>query len=340
MSEERLTVNAGQAGIEEFILNSWRPDEFRNNQPYYKGAPCPLSSADYRANAFLQREEWEALDAAIVKRAAQKFNIYADLTSMGLTTRGSIAEWYTKWRVESEVTAASVTMDFETDPEGDRPDFKTYGQPVPIISKAFSIGRRELATARASGTPLDTSAAEACAAAVAEMVEQIIIDGDTSVVVNSAPIYGLQTIAGRYQLTAAGDFGTLSNIEPTFVEDMLPTMHGRRFHGPWNIYIHPTQYGEGNARYTDGTGSRGWQELLALPEINAVKPNDLVDAGEFLAIQMTSDVIDYRLALSLETRRWEHPSGSRMFYVVAMMGTPRIKTQYDGYSGIVHGSGC
>jgi len=339
MSEE-LTINAGREQIEGFILNSWRPAEFRNGQPYgADGHPCPLSSQDLRTNAFLRREEWEAMDAAIVRRAEQRLNIYGDLRSMGLISPGSVAEWYTTWKVESEMTAASVTMDFETDPEGDRTEFKVYGQPVPIISKAFSIGRRELATARAAGVPLDMSAAEACGAAVAEMVEQIIVDGDTSIVVNSAPIYGLQTIAGRYQLTAAGDFGTLSNIEPTFVEDFLPTMHGRRFHGPWNIYMASTQYAQLLQRY-DSTGDRALGELLALPGINKIVPNDMVDAGEFLGIQMTRDVIDYREALRLETRRWEHPSGSRMFYVVCLMGVPRIKTQYDGYSGIVHGSGC
>jgi len=338
--EENLTINAGKTAIEDMILNSWKPAEFRNGQPYgADGHPCALSSQDLRANAFLQREEWEALDAAIVKRAAQRFSIYNDLMAAGLRSQGSVSEWYTKWRVESEVTAASVSMDFETDPEGDRPDYKVYGQPVPIISKSFSIGRRELATARASGTPLDTSAAEACGAAVAEMVEQIIVDGNTSVVVNGAPIYGLQTITGRYAPTAEGDFGTLSNIEPTFVEDFLPTMHTRRFHGPWNIYLHPTQYGELMQRY-DSTGDRALGELLELPEINVIKPNDLVDAGEYIGIQMTSDVIDYREALSLETRRWDHPSGSRMFYVVLLMGVPRIKTQYDGYVGVVHGSGA
>ena len=340
MSE--LKFNAGKDGIEEFILNSWKPAEFVNGQPYDEsGHPCPLSSADFRANAFLQREEWESLQGAVIKRAAQRLNIYQDLLGAGLISQGSVAEWSTKWRVESEVTAASVTMDFETDPEGDRPDYKVYSQPVPIISKAFSIGRRELATARASGTPLDMSAAEACGVAVAEMVEQIIIDGNTSIVVNAMPIYGLQTIAGRYQLTAAGDFGTLSNIEPTFVEDFLPTMHGRRFHGPWNIYIANQQYGELLQRY-ESTGDRALGELLALPDINAIKPNDLVDDGEFLGVQMTSDVIDYRQALGIETRRWEHPSGSRMFYVVLLMGVPRIKTQHGdtAYSGIVHGSGC
>jgi hypothetical protein len=337
---EQLTVNTGRSDIEEFILNSWRPEEFKNGQPYYDGHPCPLSSADLRTNAFLQREEWESLDAAIVARAKQRLNIYGDLISMGLRSQGSVAEWYSKWRVASEVTAAAVTMDFETDPEGDRPDHKIYGVPVPIISKAFSIGRRELASARASGTPLDTSAAEECATSVAEMVEQIIVDGNTSIVVQGDSIPGLRTVTGRYNPAAAGDFGTLSNIEPTFVEDVLPTMHTRRYHGPWNFYMHPTQYGEMQQRYTDGSGARALQELLALPEINAIKPNDLMTAGEFIGLQMTRDVIDYREALSLETRRWEHPSGSRLFYVVLLMGTPRLKINYATQTGVAHVTGA
>ena len=41
-----------------------------------------------------------------------------------------------------------------------------------------------------------------------------------------------------------------------------------------------------------------------------------------------------------ETRRWDHPSGSRMFYVVLLMGVPRIKINYASQVGVVHVTGA
>lgn len=338
MSKNIVTCSAG-ADTVELLTNSWRPARFKDGLPYdEQDRLCTLSERDLRSNAFLQRSEWETLDAAIIPRAEQRMNILSDLTSAGLITQGSPAEWYSTWRVASEVVEADVSMDFETQVREDRPDMKTYGVPVPIMSASFSIGRRELMTARANGTPLDTSAAEASGVAVGEKVEEIIIDGNTSIVLQGNSIPGLQTLAARYQGSAEGDFGILSNIYPTFL-DLIAQMGALRYHGEFNVYIANNQYNEMLEVY-DSTGETALERVLRLPKISAVKVNDLVDDGEFLAVQMSPDVIDYREALSLETRRWEHPSGARMFYLVLLMGAPRLKTDYEGTAGIAHYTGC
>ena len=88
--------------------------------------------------------------------------------------------------------------------------------------------------------------------------------------------------------------------------------------------------------YSDGTGDRGIDRVLALPQIQSVDWNHLMTAGEFVVAQMTRDVVEIRQAMPLQVMRYDHPSGQRAFFVVVMAGVPRLKTDFDGYSGIAH----
>lgn len=315
--------------IGEFVTNSWRPKFFDK-----KGQPLDQNKRPI-ANALLNREEWERLDAGIIARAKQKLNAWGDLVSSGLTSPGSLAEWYSRWRVASEMVAADVTMDFETQVDADRTERKTYGVPVPLISKTFSIGRRELLTARASGTSLETSEADAATDAVVEMAETMLIDGNTNIVIQGNSIPGYRTLSARYTTTAAGDFGTLSNVYSTFTA-LLSVLADRRYNGPYRVYMARTQYFEMLDYYSDGTGDRGIDRVLALPQIQSIDWNHLMTDGEFVVAQMSRDVVEIRQAMPLQVMRYDHPSGQRAFFVVVMAGVPRLKTDFAGYSGIAH----
>jgi uncharacterized linocin/CFP29 family protein len=324
-----LQVMQGQTEIEEFVANSWRPR-------YWTPDGIPLDAQKRpRTNSYLSREEWEALDSMILQRATQKLKAWGDVMSAGLTTPGSLAEWYTKWRVASEVTEADVTMDFETGIEQDRVDRHTYGVPVPLISKMFSIGKRELITARAGGVALEDSEAMAATDAVTEKAEEMLIDGSTSVVIQGDSIPGYRTINGRYTTTADGDFGTISNILST-IRSMIKTMAGRRYRGTFNLYMAITQYFEMLEYYSDGTGDRAIDRVQNLPQIGSVDWCDLMTDGEFVAVQMSRDVVEIREAMPLQVMQYEHPSGNRAFFVVVMSAVPRIKTDHAGYSGVAH----
>ena len=332
MNINELQITQDPQAIGEFVTNSWRPAGWVKVNGQWMPADWNKKPI---ANALLNREEWEALDAAIIARAKQKLNAWGDLIAAGLTSPGSLAEWYTKWRVASEMTAADVTMDFETNVDEDRTERKTYGQPVPLISKMFSIGRRELLTARATGTALEDNEAMAATDAVTEMMEKMLIDGDTSIVIGGSAIYGYRTLSARYTASAAGDFGTLSNVYGTFTS-LLSALAGYRYWGPFNVYMARAQYFEMLDYYSDGTGQRGIDRVQALPQINKVDYNDLMTAGQFCVAQMTKDVVDIRQAMPLQVMRYDHPSGNRAYFVVVAAGVPRLKTDYAGYAGIAH----
>lgn len=327
----------------DFITNSWRPYGFnKRGQPVDERGGLMVNSRALQTNAFLNREEWEVLDKAVIEMGKSRLNAYQDLS--GLKRRSSLAAWYSKWRVASERVAADVTMDFRTRLNEDRTDKKTYGVPIPIISAKYSLGRRELMSARAAGQQIETFEAQEAAAAVTEKAEDILINGDTSVVVSGSSIPGYRTLSARDTATAAayggGDFGTISNITPTFL-GMLAALAAKRYYGPFNCYIHSTQYHQMLEFYTDGSGQTALERVESLPAIKSVKANDLITtAGDLVMVQMTRNVVDLEVALTLENRRWEAPDGSAMFFVVMMSAVPRLKTDYEGNAGIAHATSC
>ncbi len=341
MSNVNVNVTQDPGAISDFITNSWRPRYWdKKGRPAYADGDLMIGERALRANAFLSREEWEVLDTAVYEMAKQRLNAYADLVSAGLTRPSTLAAMYSKWRVASERIAADVTLDFRTRLTGDRTDKKTYGVPVPIISAMYSIGRRELLAARAAGQQVETFEAEEAANAVVEMAEDILINGNTAIVVSGSSIPGYRTLAARDTNTAAGygggDFGAISNIYPTFT-GILAALAAKRYYGPFQCYIHNTQYHQMLDVYSDGSGKTALERVEALPAIQSVKPNDLIGtAGDLLTVQMTRNVVDLEIALTLENRRWEAPDGSAMFFVVMMSAVPRLKTDYQGNSGVSH----
>jgi len=343
-----LQVINNKAEINDFVTNSWRPYGFIENEYGLlipvddRGAPLVTNESDLRANAFLSREEWQSLDNVVYGMAKQKLNAWADLVAAGLTRPSDVATWYTKWGVSSEQIGANVTMEFETFLSHDRTDRKWYGVPLPIVSRFYSIGRRELASLRRAGQAIESTEAMEATGAVVEKLEDILLNGSTDVTIEGGTIPGYTTLTGRETGAAAayggGDFGTISNIHPTF-RGLLSALALTRFRGPFVCYLAPTQYWEMQAVYTDGSGQTALQRVLQIPEIQAIKENDLVTAGEMIATQMSRDVVDLEIAISIENRQWESPDASRMYFVVLAAAVPRCKVNYAGDAGIGHVTG-
>lgn len=322
----------------EFLSSVWRPSGFARD-----GGIVVNGRGSLNTNAFLNREEWEVLDREVFERGKERLNILSDLQAAGLSSQIDPGVWLSKWRVASERIAAGVKMDFGSNVNMDRVDKKTYAVPVPIYSAPYYHNRREIMTARRYGTDIDATDAGEAAAAVVDQVENVIVNGRTDVQVDGNDIPGLRTLAARTTGTAAsfggGDFGTLSNIRPTFL-GVITALNANRYYGPFNIYISNTQYHQMRARHTDGSGQTALQTVEELLDVNFVKPNDRVPDGEMVWYQPTRNVIDLKVAMTLTNQRWESPDQSQMFFVAMWMGVARLKTDYAGNSGVAQVTSC
>jgi hypothetical protein len=162
-------------------------------------------------------------------------------------------------------------------------------------------------------------------------------------VIGGFGIFGMTTLAARLTATAAafggGDFGTISNIIPTFT-GILSGLAALRYYGPFGFYISNTQYYQMLAFYTDGSGQTALQRVLALPQVKYVKPSDHLADGALTGMQLTKNVVDLATALDVTNREWTSGDEMSLNYKVMMAAVPRFKTDYAGHAGVVHATAC
>lgn len=309
-----------------------------------EGFPTVQKRGELSVYSLLRKNEWEELDSAVISMVKLRLNGIQDLRDNNLVQPlGGLGTMVTQWHVASEKPLATVSMDGRTRGNRDRVDLKLYGVPVPIIHDEYEIGARELEASRRLGDTLDVTEAQASAEAVAETLENMYFNGDATVVVGGATIPGLTTLSGRLTGTAAsfggGDFGTISNILPTFT-GVLGGMAARRYYGPFGFYLSNTQYFQMLAFYTDGSGQTALQRVLQMPQIKFVKPSDSLADGYLSGVQLTKSVVDLATALDVTNREWTSGDEMALHYKVLMAAVPRLKLDYAGYAGVVHVTAC
>ena len=106
---------------------------------------------------------------------------------------------------------------------------------IPIIHKEFEIDSRDLASSRRTGQPLDTSNAEAAAAKVAELEDELIITG-------KGDYNGLYDGAGNDYSTTK-DFGTAGNAIAA-VKGAMQLLMADKIYPPYNLVLNEEQYNE------------------------------------------------------------------------------------------------
>jgi len=155
----------------------------------------------------------------------------------------------------SEMSAAQVDFLFSALSK-DTINLTRLNVPIPVLHKEFQIDRRDLESSRRMGTPLDSSAAEAAAYKVGLQEDTLLIEGYAPDGTNYR-IQGFYQAAGNDYSTAK-DFGTATNI-PDAINGAISLLIADGVYPPYNILLHPTQWGETNVLIANtGRSYREW----------------------------------------------------------------------------------
>ena len=295
-------------------------------------------------NSLLREGEWKEVDTAALAAARYPLKVVSQLRSRGLVKRlGGLGTLVSQWYMRSEVTPAQVSMTGQGAMR-DVPDLRTAGVPVPVISKEFAIDARSLDASRRLGDGIDVSAAEEAARVVAEAYDDLVLNGNTTIMLGGMTIYGLRSHPNRNTDTAAnfggGDWGTGDNAVKT-VAGMINAAMTDRHYGPYMVYVGQQQYSDAALTYlSDGTGNTPAERILKLETVAGLEMLPNLPDGEVLLVQMTSDVVRLAEAMDVQVREWASPDGMTSVFRVMLVGTPEVKARYDGKSGIVHATGA
>lgn len=337
-----LVVDFDKSGTQK-AMNSGRPFRVHSS-----GIVQVKTNNGLIVNSTLRKDEWEMLDRAVIKAARYPLKGVADLQSMGLVKPiNSLGVLVSQWNTLSAVTPAKVGMVVTETGQRDLTDATLAGVPIPVVWKEFSVESRMLEASRLGGEPLDTTNAIEASRVVSEKLEDMLFNGST-VVMNGNALYGYRTHPSRNTGTASalggGDFGTIANIVPTFA-GAIAALEADRHYGPYVAYVSEAQYNQmANVFYDDGSAQTPLERVLRLGGglISAVKsiPSDVLAAENAIVAQMTEDVVDWAQTMDTTMVEWVSGNGMTTHFCVMAVAAPRVKSKYDGKSGILHITGA
>ena len=197
------------------------------------------------------------------------------------------------------------------------------------------------------GDSIDTANGAAAARVVGEKVEDLLINGDSSVNLNGNTIYGLTSHPDRNTDTATnlggGDFGTISNIVPTF-SGILSALKADNYRGPYGVFVADTQFDQmAMSFFTDGSGQSALNRVLQIPQIQFIDSSAWLDAGEIVVVHLSRDVVELAYVQQywpITNLEWTSGDGMQSNFKVMTVFAPMVKSDYNARSGVFHCTGA
>lgn len=293
------------------------------------------------APATLRKDDWIALDTAVLKAAKQRLRFVAGLRAAGLqySVPNGIGTTVLQHERQSDITEATISMDGLRESQGDRPEFDIVNLPLPIVHKDFNFSARQVAASRSGGSPLDTTTAELAGRRVAEEVEKLALGESDSYQYGGGTIYGLKNFPQR--LTKAMTTPTSSNHATTVNEvlDMKRQSQDAGYYGPWKIYAAPVWDEFLDEDYSSSKGDNTLRErLVKIDGIQAVETVDYLSGNDMIVVQQSADVVREVIGLDVTTVQWESHGGMQLNYKVMAIMVPQLRADFNSNTGIVHGT--
>lgn len=230
---------------------------------------------------YIPTEFYEKIKSAIVQ-TARKQNIARTLMPARLI-EGGIGTMQYSFDTAVEVSDALVSWGF-TDNSEDVVGRNRQSKPIPVLHKEWRIGRRDIAAAKNGGYDLNMATVNSAAYRVANLENQIVIDGykpDGT----TYEVEGLYQSAGNTVTDALG-FDTAGNAVSA-VQKALDLFSADEINTNFNMLLNPTQYTE-LAISIFGTAKEGIREMPMVEDLiggQIIKSNWLTEGTGMLVAE-------------------------------------------------------
>ena len=328
-------------------------------RPGFKMMSAVEQEHQFRTLAPLQDKAQVLIDKAVVEVGLQRLTLVADLLARGLTYNltDPLSVAQLEWNSSNKIGAAQRTMSPAARGENKLPIVTPNRLPIYLTTDQFEIDIRTLKNSQRVGTPLDTSMVKACTRAVNEAIEDAAINGATTLDGQALTVAGYTAPgilnapnANTQSLTAAA-WTTTPVGSTVFAETMamITKLQGDKKFGPYVMYV-GTQIGNTlDTDYNSGTSNPITirQRLLQIESLQAIRVADLITSGngatpsignKVALVQMTSDVVDIVVGQAPTVIPWTSLDGFMIHNLVMAIMIPRVRSDYDGNSGICIGT--
>jgi uncharacterized linocin/CFP29 family protein len=345
-------VNGGASGSvasrlleHNFDMGSLRPYVGKDGRSYVttnSGGQLQATPTN-NANATLLRLEWTLLDEVVVRAALPRLRAVADVRGRGLqmTIPNGMAKTVLQTQAQSDISPASISMDGISDSVSDRPVYNLTNLPLPILHKDFQFSARQLAVSRNGNMPLDLSMAELSARRVAEEAEQLLLGVMGQYEFGGGLIYGFTNFPSRITKTLNSPLLSAWVARTTLLDVLAMRLLSQQHlhYGPWVLYVSLAwdQYLDDDLSIYKGDLTLR-DRLRRIDGIEDVVTLDYLNGYDMVLVQMTTDVVREVVGMDITTVQWETHGGMQLNFKVMCILVPQLRADFNGNTGIVHGS--
>lgn len=285
-------------------------------------------------------DAWRRLDtrgAMIQRDVLAVFNRLAQAN----TTPLSVADLVSYFPQISDSGDVSVSMDGRHTGKADQAVVKYVGTPVPAVTSEARFGWRQMEVIRKGGGMIDTETLANHQRKVTEKAEDLVLNGDTSVVVGGSTIYGLRTHPQRNTDTHGFDLSaaTGANWLATF-QKLINALVGDNAFGRVTVFLNYADWVYASINeFTAGYPKTILQRLREIEQVQEIIPAGRVPADNVLGVAGldNGDWGSILSAMPMATvPKARHNAQDDYVFQVLMMAAPQLRTDFDGRAPFAH----
>lgn len=285
-------------------------------------------------------DAWRRLDGRFAQIQRDVLNVFNRLAAAN-TTPLSVADLVSYFGQISDSGQVSVTMDGRHTGSADQATVKYVGTPVPAITSEARFGWRQMAVIQKGGGMIDTDTVSNHQRRVAEKLESLVLNGDSSIVVGGATIYGLRTHPQRNTDVHGFDLSatTGANWLAAF-QRLINALVADNAFGRVTVFLNYADWVYASINeFTAGYPKTILQRLREIEQIADIIPASRVPADDLIGIAgiETGDWGSILSAMPMATvpKVRQNAQDDYVFQVMAM-AAPQLRSDFDGKSPIAH----
>ncbi len=327
---------------EQFLL--WNRREFNRRQEVM--ASTTLANVgevgDMIGNAeTLPRDVWGEWDRDAVELQRDILAVYNDLAA-SVSTPMPIGKLIHHFRTLSDSGDVNVSLDGRSKARSDQPLTSYHGTPLPIFDSRFGYGWRQMAAASTEGFSLEPEGRLNANRKVAERLEAMCLDGESSIVVDGNQLYGMRNHPKRNTRTTGQALNGATG--PQWVADVTATLkllHDANFRVPVTLYVNfDDWFYASNTDYSTQYPNKSIaQRVREIDGIREVVVGSKINASEMFAVVKNRQVVQVLNGMPMMTRaQFRHNPEDDYDFIVMAAQALEIKFDHEDQCGIAHSS--
>ena len=298
-----------------------------NGEMTGNAAPIPLDA-------------WRRIDQRAQAIARSRLAVFARLAAAN-TTPVSIADLVNYYPIVTDSNEVTVSMDGRVQAKGDQASIRFAGTPVPIMTTSAKFGWRQYAVMTKGGGMIDTATFGNGNRRLAEFLENMALNGLSSVNVAGDTIFGLRNFPSRFTASHTFTLSTATGANwVTAFNQGLTGLESRNQFGPAPVFVNQGDYRSAGTRdYAANYTGTILQRVLAIPGVQEVVPASSVPANELIFVSdlATGEWGSVLSAMPIVTRPKTRldPEDDYNFTMMAAQAL-QLRADASGQSAIAH----